>query len=192
MEYGTFVNLIKNNYVPVILVVSSNEVDIICKKNNNEGTLLLPKLLSKYSFASQSTKIQTLGDQPYEIRGFQVRLSSPTDLDVKCNYNTNNTISSNDTNTTTTTNNNNQYLQHVATYHASEKLYSEVALHGKADLSYFVKSLQGRDATPWYNFYRWEYIRSMPLVDFEFFEHPVACTFIFCFNFNQVNRYYSY
>ena len=36
-------------------------------------------------------------------------------------------------------------------------------------------ALQGKDPTPWYSIYRWEYIRSLGISEVEFFEHPIAC-----------------
>src|SRR5690242_8676735 len=36
-------------------------------------------------------------------------------------------------------------------------------------------ALQGKDPTPWFSYYRWEYLRSLGVSELEFFEHPIAC-----------------
>ncbi len=68
-----------------------------------------------------------------------------------------------------------QYLYQVAGFHATDKPYSDkdVTVTDKD----FVKSMQGKDTTPWFNFYRWEYLRSLGVSDFEFFEQPVTILF---------------
>lgn len=66
-----------------------------------------------------------------------------------------------------------QYLYQVASYHATDKLYTDLPVTNKE----YVKSLQGKDSTPWFNFYRWEYLRALGVSDFEYFEHPVSILF---------------
>eukprot|EP01117_Protostelium_nocturnum_P005453 TRINITY_DN1976_c0_g1_i3.p1 TRINITY_DN1976_c0_g1~~TRINITY_DN1976_c0_g1_i3.p1 ORF type:complete len:1121 (-),score=430.32 TRINITY_DN1976_c0_g1_i3:762-4124(-) len=158
-------HLVKSNFIPVVLVLFSPEVEKICEKNS----INIVQLLSKFSFSflNEQTKVKTLGEQPYDIRGFQVRFSTNSELAVRCiSHEEQEPLIEN-------------YLNQVSSFHAEERTYGENDVLANAqDCAEYKKSVLGGDPTPWFTHFRWHYLRSLGITETEFFEHPVATLLI--------------
>jgi len=155
-------NVVKSNFAPVVLVITSPDAENVMKKNG----ITLVKLLTRFGFSPQQTKVKSIGEQPYDIRGFQVRFCSLQELETRCVPSTQQEEQAN------------QFLSQVASYHASDRIYFDFKFRGRESIINYQKSLQLKDPAPWYTYYRWEFLRSMGVTEIECFEHPVACLLV--------------
>eukprot|EP01114_Cavostelium_apophysatum_P009903 TRINITY_DN2322_c0_g2_i1.p1 TRINITY_DN2322_c0_g2~~TRINITY_DN2322_c0_g2_i1.p1 ORF type:complete len:1266 (+),score=437.02 TRINITY_DN2322_c0_g2_i1:149-3946(+) len=154
-------NVVKSNFAPVVLVLCTPDAENVFKKDDTT----LVKLLNRFGFSPQLVKLKTINDQSYDIRGFQVRFTSLSDLESR-------TASPQQQEELA-----NAYLSQVATHHATENIYQNFKFSDKESIPAYQKALQ-KDSTPWYTYYRWEYLRSMGISELECFEHPVACLLV--------------
>ncbi|PRP88533.1 hypothetical protein PROFUN_02944 [Planoprotostelium fungivorum] len=158
-------HLVKSNFIPVVLVIYDPSAETICQKNN----LNLVQLLSKFSFSflNEQTKVKTIGEQPYDIRGFQVRFTSLKELEVRCSPPEEQEPMIDN------------YLTQISAHHAEERTYGNgSSITSASNLIDFKTAVLGGDPTPWFTHYRWHYLRSLGVSDTEFFEHPVAALLV--------------
>eukprot|EP01119_Soliformovum_irregulare_P017192 TRINITY_DN5065_c0_g1_i1.p1 TRINITY_DN5065_c0_g1~~TRINITY_DN5065_c0_g1_i1.p1 ORF type:complete len:1258 (+),score=327.93 TRINITY_DN5065_c0_g1_i1:91-3864(+) len=167
MERGTLTTLIKRNFVPVVLILYTDDVEQICKKSNTN----LIQLFSKFGFSSQSTKVRTIGEQPYEIKGFQLRFTSLSELEGKMPPTKDTGISA------VSELRLQDHLADKANEHSPTSYVNQptLRLRDKQSVATFLKAITNQDPTPWYSAFRWEYLRTIGASEVEYFEHPVAC-----------------
>jgi len=168
-------HLVKSNFIPVVLVIYDEKAESICQKNS----LNIVQLLSRFSFSflNEQIKVKTIGEQPYDIRGFQVRFTTLKELEVRCAPpEEQDSMIEN-------------YLSQVSAAHAEERTYGNGAILSSAqDCIDFKSSVLGGDPTPWFTHYRWHYLRSLGVSETEFFEHPVACLLVSGSGNNNLNQ----
>lgn len=172
-DYGYLVNLIKSNFIPVVLVVCTPEVEAICKKNNQTIIQLLWTYC--FNFTNEQVRVRTIGEQPYDIRGFQVRFISLQDLERQCSP-----PQEQETHHTA-------YFSHLATKLSNDRVFGEMTPSSKEDFYKLQKTLSNVDPTPWFTQYRWSYVRSVGVNEVEFFEHPVAMLLVSSSESEKVN-----
>jgi len=156
----SIVNVVKSNFAPIILVICSPDVEAAVKKNG----ISLVKMLTKFGFSTHQAKVRTIGEQPYDVRGFQIKFCSLSELEQRASPSFEDASQA--------------YLSQVANYHASDRIYFDLKLRGRDNINNFHRSLREKEATPWYTYYRWEYLKSMGVSEIECFEHPIACLLV--------------
>ncbi|EGC33425.1 hypothetical protein DICPUDRAFT_36746 [Dictyostelium purpureum] len=135
---------------PSVLIISSPSVGKIFQKSGNTS---LEQVFAQYILEKKKVNVK-VHDQTYEMNDFKVNFISPQYFDQQTQS---------------------QILKDTASSIdslATDEYYPNFKLRSKQDVQYFNKICS--EPTPWFEKYRYQFIKSLHNLDLETFTHPIA------------------
>ncbi|KAL6061543.1 Trafficking protein particle complex 8, partial [Balamuthia mandrillaris] len=153
-------DLIRRTFVPVVLVICSEEAEKLCARNNRT----LVELLDCVPFPPLQASIKAANDKVYQPRDFQFRFVELS------HYSKSREVIA-------------QELFDIVADRSAADLdhYGEGSFYkirDRTDVPFFIKAGKGQEPTPWFINYRKHFLNSIGFHDHhEYFDYPIACVF---------------
>ena len=173
INFDYFEQLVKSAFLPVVLVVTTEDVEASCSKN---GKNLIDLLRPYCSFPDEIVTIKGIREEPYQFTGFQIKLVQPSELKL-----TSSLEQSTDIFLNATTRKN--IPSSVALRYGEE-----VKVGNRVDALTFTQNFDNSKSNnmfPWFEKYQEYFIKNMGVSEHEFFGHPVACKRFFFLRTNS-------
>ena len=159
LSFKDFESLIKLSFTPKVLVVTTPEVDEVCKRNNCQIT----DYFQQYSKIEGNVLVRSLKEETHVIQDFGVRFLAKSELKLS-------TDSLIDV----------QLYEKFYGFQINPKeRYGECIMSNFEDSSKFLSQCKIMDEKegliPWYDQYQYHLLQNIGVSEHEFFSHPIAC-----------------
>ena len=147
MNYAEYEKLVRNAFVPKILVVTTDGVEIACLKNSQKFTDLLRPYCE---FPDETKVIKGIREEPYELRGFRCNLVEASELQLSDKL-------------------------EESSENFSARYGKSFRVSNREEAIQFPTNRPISSITPWYEEYQKFFLQSLGVSEHEFFGHPIAC-----------------
>jgi len=157
---GQLEKVIRSTFVPQVLVVTTEGVERICGKS---GKYFIDLLRPFSSFPEERKTIKGIREQPYELKGFEVRFITPSELCLSQRLDENKI---------------DRELHFTVKESFQGTQTPKISITNREQAIQFVDDNRKEDLTPWFSQYQSLFLKTLGVSEHEFFNHPVACIFV--------------
>ena len=163
LAFNDLESLIRNAFVPQVLVVTTPEVEEACMKNKCQFI----DFLHPYTSLETNITVKGIKEEPYIIQDFRIRFLEPSEL--RLTHELEETIEQNLSD---------QVKDNIT--NKNQKLrYGECRVTNSEEASNFLSQCKTREQSdyllPWFHDYQNKFLQNIGVSEHEYFSHPVAC-----------------